>query len=67
MQGMKAIAAHAKFWEESKYMSKFPAPEGKCSEFWLLGYSLWLLYSGVLGVRVYMLLEFWRFFWSEVI
>lgn len=48
-------------------MSKFPAPEGKCSELWLLGYSLWLMYSGVLGVRVYMLLEFWGFFWSEVI
>lgn len=43
-------------------MSRFPAPGGKRSELRLLGYSLWLLYAGVLGVCVYMLLEFWGSF-----
>ena len=60
MQGTKAVAAYAKFWEESKYMSKFLAPEGKRSELWLLGYTRIQQPERALGGGVgCMLLEFW--------
>lgn len=61
MEGMKAIAAHAKFWEESKYMSKFLAPEGKRSEFGSLATPEYNSQREYWGWCVYVA-EFWGSF-----
>lgn len=61
-QGTKAIAAHAKIWEESKSMSKFLALEGKRSELWLLGYTRTPQPERAGGAWGSMLLEFWGSF-----